>query len=166
LFGAVLGFEEDEEALRVEEEGSAEVEDWVFEGLGVLADGSSVYEEQKVSSEEADNRKSRTHLHLEAPTPSLLLQRLPQLLTHQLNNLIFILEPNFLLRRMNVNIDFRRIDVEGEIDEGVGSFGEDGGVEGFEGALERGAVNVTICGRGKLSKRGKYKRKEDKRPHY
>lgn len=85
------------------------------------------------------------HLYLVAPTFALLLERFCQLLTDQLDDLVLVFEPNLFLRRMNVDVDLGRINLEGEVDERMSAFGEEGSIKGFEGSFEGGTVDLAIC---------------------
>lgn len=155
LFGATLaGFvEEPVEGLRELEAAGVAV---AAEPASVRAAVGVPFVGKRVCGTKLHQRTTRrkaafshaTHLDLITPTLPLLLQHLCQLLTNKLHDLVLVLKRDFLLRRMDVDVDFGWRDREGEVDEGMGVFGEQGRVEGFEGALERGAVDVAVCGKG------------------
>lgn len=61
-----------------------------------------------------------------------------------LNDLCLHEEVDFLLRWMDVNIHRMRKEEKGEVDERVGVFREEVVINGFNGLLQRGAVNKPV----------------------
>lgn len=93
--------------------------------------------------------RRRTHLNLEASRLARLLQLFAQGIADELNNLLLVLKSDFSLRRVYVDVDLGWTDFEGEVHERVGAFCQEDAVEAFEGSLEGGAVNESVCLRNK-----------------
>jgi hypothetical protein len=83
-------------------------------------------------------------LHLEAPRFARLFQLLGQSPTNKLDRFIFILESNFSLGGVNVNVDLTRDDFEGEIYERMSTLCQKAGVEGLERSFEWRAIDEAV----------------------
>jgi hypothetical protein len=75
----------------------------------------------------------------------MLLEHLGELLTHELHDLVLVGEGDLFLCRMNVDIDLARINLQGEVDERMRAFCEEGTVEAFERSFQGRAVDVSVC---------------------
>lgn len=99
------------------------------------------------------NLFGKAHLHFEAPRLARLLQLLGEGVADELDNLVLVFKADLALGRVNIDVDFGRVDLERQVDEGIRALGEQGSVEAFESALEGSAVDEAVCERmGQLSK--------------